>query len=56
MAAQAQVFTFDMPAEARANRSFVRRLVDAMMESRRRTAEEFLAEYHRAHKDDPPAQ
>ena len=56
MAAQAQVFTFDMPAEARANRSFVRRLVDAMMESRRRTAEEFLAEYNRAHKDDLRAQ
>ena len=52
MAAQAQVFTFDMPAEARANRSFVRRLVDAIMESRRRKTEQFMAEYDLAHKDD----
>jgi len=52
MLAQGHVFIFDMPDQARTNRSFVRRLVDAIMESRRRTAEEFLAEYNRAHKDD----
>ena len=51
MASQARVSILDMPAQARANRSFVRRLLDAIMESRRRTAEEFLAEYDRAHKD-----
>jgi hypothetical protein len=56
MATQAHVAFFDMPAQARANRSFMRRLVDAIMESRRRKAEEFLAEYNRAHKDDLRAQ
>jgi hypothetical protein len=56
MPAQGYVSILDMPAQARANRSFVRRLVDAIMESRRRTAEEFLAEYNRAHKDDLRAQ
>jgi hypothetical protein len=48
----AQVSTLDMPAEARVNRSFVVRLVDAIIQSRRRKAEAFMAEYDRAHKDD----
>jgi len=51
MNAQADVI-FDIPARAGAPRSFARRLVDAIMESRRRAAEEFLTEYNRAHKDD----
>jgi hypothetical protein len=41
-----------MPTQARANRSFMRRLLDAIMDSRRHAAEQFLAEYDRAHKDD----
>jgi hypothetical protein len=52
MNAQADVSIFDIPARAGATRSFARRLVDAIMESRRRAAEEFLTEYNRAHKDD----
>ena len=52
MASQADVSILDMPAQSRANRSFVRRLLDAIMESRRRKAEQFLAEYDRAHKND----
>jgi hypothetical protein len=56
MAAHAHVSTFTMPTQARANRSFMRRLLDAIMDSRRRAAEQFLAEYDRAHKDDLPAQ
>jgi hypothetical protein len=52
MNAQADVYIFDIPAQAGAPRSFARRLVDAIMESRRRAAEEFLTEYNRAHKDD----
>ena len=52
MASQADVSILDMPAQARANSSFVRRLLDAIVESRRRKAEQFLAEYDRAHKDD----
>jgi hypothetical protein len=52
MAAHAQVSTFNMSAQARANRSFMRRLLDAIMDSRRHAAEQFLAEYDRAHKDD----
>jgi hypothetical protein len=56
MTAQAPVSVFDMSAQARATRSFVRRFVDAIMESRRRKAEEFLAEYDRAHEDDLSAQ
>jgi ribosomal protein S20 len=52
MAAHAHVSTFNMPTQARANRSFMRRLLDAIMDSRRRAAEQFLAEYDRAHKDD----
>ena len=51
MASQADVSILDMPAQARAN-SFVRRLLDAIVESRRRKAEQFLAEYDPAHKDD----
>jgi hypothetical protein len=56
MAAHAHVSTFNMPTQARANHSFMRRLLDAIMDSRRRAAEQFLAEYDRAHKDDLPAQ
>jgi hypothetical protein len=56
MAAQAHVSIFDMPAQARANRSFLPRLVDAIIQSRRRKAEEFMAEYDCAHKDDLAAQ
>jgi hypothetical protein len=56
MPAQGYISIFDMPAQARTNCSFVRRLLDAIMESRRRTAKEFLAEYNRAHKDDLRAQ
>ena len=52
MNAQADVYIFDIPAQAGAPGSFARRLVDAIMESRRRAAEEFLTEYNRAHKDD----
>jgi len=52
----AQVSTLDMAAEARANCSFVVRLVDAIIQSRRRKAKEFMAEYDRAHKDDLAAQ
>ena len=40
MNAQADVYIFDIPAQAGAPRSFARRLVDAIMESRRRAAEE----------------
>jgi hypothetical protein len=50
LAAQAHVSLFDMPAQARATRSFLRRLVGAIMESGRRKAEEFTAEYDCAHK------
>jgi hypothetical protein len=39
MNAQADVYIFDIPAQAGAPRSFARRLVDAIMESRRRAAE-----------------
>jgi hypothetical protein len=49
MNAQADVSIFDIPARAGAPRSFARRLVDAIMESRRRAAEEFLTEYNRAY-------
>jgi hypothetical protein len=57
MAAQAHVSILDMPAaQAPANRSFLPRLVDAIIQSRRREAEEFMAEYDRAHKDDLAAQ
>jgi hypothetical protein len=56
VAADASVSVFEMPAQARPKRSFVRRLVDAIMESRRRKAEGFMAEYDRAHKDDLAAQ
>jgi hypothetical protein len=56
MSAHAHVSTSNMPAQARANRSFVRRLLDAIMDSRRRAAEQFLAEYDRAHKYDLAAQ
>jgi hypothetical protein len=52
MDAQAHVSILDMPVQSRANRSFVRRLVDAIMESRCRAAAEFLTEYNRAHQDD----
>jgi hypothetical protein len=53
MDAQAHVSALDMPVQtARANCSVVRRLVDAIMESRRGAAEEFLTEYNRAHKFD----
>jgi len=52
MASQAHVSILDMPAQARANRSFVRRLLDAIMESRRRKTEQFMAEYDLVHKDD----
>ena len=44
MNAQADVYIFDIPAQAGAPRSFARRLVDAVMVSRRRAAEEFLTE------------
>ena len=50
MTAQAHISFFDMPAEARAARSFVRQFVNAIMESRQRQAEEFMAEYNRAHR------
>ena len=56
MTAQAHISFFDMPAEARAARSFVRQFVNAIMESRQRQAEEFMAEYNRAHKNEPAAQ
>jgi len=51
MTVQASASFFDMSAQARATRPFVRRLVDAIMESRRRQAEEFMAGYDRAHQD-----
>ena len=56
MTAQAHISFFDMPTEARAARSFVRQFVDAIMESRRRQAEEFMAEHNRAHKNELAAQ
>ena len=56
MAAQAHVSILDMPAQARANRSFLPRLMDAIIQSRRRKAEEFMAEYDRVHEDDLAAQ
>ena len=45
MTAQAPMSLFDGSALARATRSFLRRLVDPIIESRQRKAEEFLAEY-----------
>ncbi len=48
MTAQAPVSFFDT-SQSRATRSFLRRLVGAIMESRRSRAEEIVAEYVRAH-------
>ena len=53
MAAQAHISILDSPVQARTNRfAFLGRLVDAIIQSRRRRAEEFMAEYNRAHKHD----
>lgn len=51
MTAQAPMSLFDGSALARATRSFLRRLVDPIIESRQRKAEEFLAEYIRTHQE-----
>lgn len=48
MTAQAPV-SFCDTSQARATRSFLRRLVDAIMESQRSRAEEIVTEYVRAH-------
>jgi hypothetical protein len=57
MAAQAHISILDSPVQARTNRSsFLGRLVDAIIQSRRRRAEEFMAEYNRAHKNDVAVQ
>jgi hypothetical protein len=48
MTAQSSVSFFDT-SQAQTTRSFLRRLVHAIMESRRSKAEEIVAEYVRAH-------
>jgi hypothetical protein len=55
MTAQAPVSFFDAASQAQGNRSFVRRVVDAFIASRRRKAEEFVGEYVRSHRDSLPA-